>query len=125
MHNPVESIERYFAAWNETDAERRRALIAQTWTESASYLDPLMQGDGHAGIDAMIQAVQERFTGYQFQLTGAVDAHHDRLRFSWKLAPEAGPTIVAGTDFGIVAADGRLESVTGFLDQMPAAAPQQ
>ena len=39
------------------------------------------------------------------------------LRFSWTLgAPDAGP-IARGTDFGLVAADGRLKSVTGFLDQ--------
>lgn len=113
-------VERYFAAWNEIDAERRRALIAQTWADNASYLDPLMQGQGHAGIDAMIAAVQERFVGHQFHQTGAVDAHHDRLRFSWELAPERGAAVVAGTDFGVVAADGRLQTITGFLDQVPA-----
>ena len=113
-------VERYFAAWNETDAERRCALIAQTWADDASYLDPLMQGQGHAGIDAMIAAVQDRFVGHQFHQIGTVDAHHDRLRFAWELAPEGGPAIVAGTDFGIIAADGRLQTITGFLDQVPA-----
>jgi hypothetical protein len=113
-------VERYFAAWNEADAERRRALIAQTWADDASYLDPLMQGQGHAGIDAMIAAVQERFAGHQFHQIGAVDAHHDRLRFAWELAPEGGVAIVAGTDFGLVSADGRLQTIIGFLDQVPA-----
>src|SRR5215213_4903609 len=83
-------VDRYFAAWNETDAARRRALIAQTWADDASYLDPLMQGQGHAGIDAMIAAVQQQFAGHQFRQISAVDAHHDRLRFSWELAPERG-----------------------------------
>ena len=112
-------VERYFAAWNETDAARRRALIAQTWANDASYLDPLMQGQGHTGIDAMIAAVQDRFAGHKFHQLGAVDAHHDRIRFSWELAPEGGAAIVAGTDFGVVAADGRLQMITGFLDQVP------
>src|SRR5215213_4062960 len=112
-------VERYFAAWNETNAERRRALIAQTWADDASYLDPLMQGQGHAGIDAMIAAVQDRFAGHRFQQLGAADGHHDRLRFAWELAPEGGAAIAAGTDFGIVAADGRLQMITGFLDQVP------
>jgi hypothetical protein len=112
-------VERYFAAWNETNAERRRALIAQTWADDASYLDPLMQGQGHVGIDAMIAAVQDRFAAHRFHQIGAVDAHHERIRFSWELAPEGGTAIVAGTDFGVVAADGRLQSITGFLDQVP------
>ena len=120
QNNLTEVVDRYFAAWNEIDAVRRRALIAQTWVDDASYLDPLMQGQGHAGIDAMIAAVQERFAGHQFHLTGAVDAHHDRIRFAWELAPESGVAVVAGTDFGVVAADGRLRSITGFLDHMPA-----
>ena len=119
MNKLNEVIDGYFAAWNETEAGKRRAAIVQTWADDASYLDPLMQGSGHAGIDAMIAAVQERFPGHQFRLTGAVDAHHDRVRFSWELAPEGGPVVVAGTDFGVVAADGRLQSITGFLDQMP------
>jgi len=82
-----------------------------------------MQSEGHAGIDAMIQAVQAQFTGQQFRLTGAVDGHHDRIRFSWELAPEGGPAVVAGTDFGVVAADGRLQTITGFLDHTPVAGP--
>ncbi len=58
--------DRYLAAWNETDVARRRELIALAWTESASYVDPLMRGDGHAGIDAMIAAVQAKFPGFHF-----------------------------------------------------------
>ena len=46
MSTHTDVIDRYFAIWNETDPARRRSLIAKTWTESANYLDPLMQGDG-------------------------------------------------------------------------------
>ncbi len=120
MSPSIDVIDRYFAVWNEPDPARRRTLIAQTWTEGASYLDPLMHGEGHAGIDVMVQGVQDQFPGYQFRQTGAVDMHHDRLRFSWELAPEDGPAVAAGTDFATVAADGRLQSVTGFLDTVPA-----
>ena len=34
-------IDNYIAIWNEGDPERRRAHIAQTWTEDASYVDPM------------------------------------------------------------------------------------
>ena len=112
-------IDRYIAIWNETDPARRRDLIAQTWTEDASYLDPLLSGDGRDGIDAMVRGVQERFPGHRFRRTGAIDAHHDRVRFSWELAAEGEPPLVAGVDFGVIAPDGRLRAVTGFLDQAP------
>ncbi|TXL81961.1 nuclear transport factor 2 family protein [Vineibacter terrae] len=114
-------VDRYIAIWNETDTTRRRALIARTWTEGASYLDPMMKSDGHAGIDAMIAAVQEKFPGHRFSLAGKVDAYQDRVRFSWALAPEGGDALVKGTDFAVVDS-GRLQQVTGFLDQVPAGA---
>jgi hypothetical protein len=123
MHDLTDLIDRYIAMWNETDAERRRALIARTWTATASYVDPVMQGEGRAGIDAMVRGAQERFPGHRFSRTGTVESHHDRVRFSWELAPEDGPTFAKGTDFGTVV-DGRLQTVTGFFDQMPTAAPR-
>ena len=116
MSDLTELTDRYFAMWNETDLARRSDIIAQTWTENATYIDPLISGVGHDGIDAMVQAVQTQFAGHQFHRTGAVDAHHDRIRFSWELAPEGGPAIAYGTDFGVVAEDGRLQMITGFLD---------
>lgn len=109
-------VDRYIAAWNETDSGRRRDLIAQTWTEGASYLDPMLQGDGRDGIDSMIASVQERFPGHRFKRTGEVESHHDRVRFTWELVPEEGDAVVRGTDFGVVAPGNMLQAVTGFFD---------
>jgi len=110
--------ENYIAAWNETDAAARRALIARTWTEAATYVDPMMQGEGHDGIDAMIAGVQSKFPGFRFTLDSKVDGYADHIRFSWACGPDGAPALVKGTDFGVVA-DGRLKVVTGFLDQVP------
>ena len=120
MSNVTELIDRYIAMWNETDAARRRDLIAKTWTHTGSYLDPVMQGKGPAGIDAMVRGVQERFPGHKFRRTSEVDSHHDRVRFAWELAADGGPAVVGGTDFGILS-EGRLQAITGFFDQAPAA----
>ena len=114
-------IDRYFAMWNETDAERRRELIAQAWAEDGSYVDPVMDGAGHAGLDAMVAGVQERFAGHRFQLTGPIDTVQDRLRFTWELAAAGAPPVVKGTDFGVLAPDGRLQAITGFFDAAPQA----
>jgi hypothetical protein len=116
MNDTVDLIGRYIAAWNETNPERRRGLITRTFAEAASYVDPMMEGHGHAEIDAMIGGVQERFPGLRFRSVGTVDTHHQRVRFSWELAPEAGQPVAKGTDFAALAEDGRLQSVTGFLD---------
>ncbi|MEJ0016345.1 MAG: nuclear transport factor 2 family protein [Acetobacteraceae bacterium] len=118
MNTLTDLVDRYIAAWNETDAGRRRDLIAQTWTEDAHYVDPMLQGDGRDGIDAMICGVQERFPGYRFRRTGDVESHHDRIRFTWDLVPEEGEAVVSGTDFAVITSDNRLHAVTGFFDHV-------
>jgi len=115
--------DRCLAIWNETDEARRRDLIARTWTEDALYLDPSQRGEGHAGIDAMVRAVQARFPGLRFRRTGPVDGFQDRLRVAWEFGPEGGGApVLTGLDVGILAEDGRLRAVTGFFDPAPAPA---
>jgi hypothetical protein len=116
MSDVHELIDCYIAAWNESDPERRRALVARTFSEDASYLDPVLSGEGVAGIDAMIGAAQEQFQGHRFALSAGPDAHHDRVRFEWSLAVNGGEPIARGVDFAVLAEDGRLRSVTGFLE---------
>jgi hypothetical protein len=117
MADPKELAGRYIDTWNETDPARRRELVARTFTEDASYVDPLMSGEGTAEIDAMIAGAQQQYPGHRFALLDSVDAHHDRVRFSWTIAPDGGEPIAVGTDFAVLADDGRLCAVTGFLQQ--------
>ncbi|MFL5253985.1 MAG: nuclear transport factor 2 family protein [Rhodopila sp.] len=125
MTDAATIAQRYIASWNESGSEHRRALIAGLWADDASYVDPLMQGHGHAEIDALVAAVQDRFPGYGFALSGQADGYGDRVRFSWTLGRPGEQPAVRGTDFAIVDKDGRLRSVTGFLDQVAAEALAQ
>ena len=118
MREVQEVVDRYIATWNETDPARRRELIERTWTEDGQYLDPLIAGEGQEGIDTMIEAVQVRFPGYRFRRTSEIDAHHDRVRFSWELGPDGDGALAGGLDVGVIA-DGRFRSITGFLDYAP------
>jgi hypothetical protein len=80
-----------------TRPTRRLSLLAETLTEDARYLDPIMAGDG-------------------FALVAGPDAHHDRVRFRWSLSPNGGDPIAIGVEFATVAEDGRMRSVAGFLE---------
>ena len=106
----------YIAMWNETDRQRRRELVARTVTEDANYLDPLMAGDGIDGISEMIADAQLQFPGHRFALRSGPDAHHDRVRFSWSLAAAGGEPVAIGVDFATIADDGRMPTITGFLE---------
>lgn len=111
-------VDRYIAVWNETDAARRARLIAELWSADASYRDPLMQGEGHAGISQLVAAVHERFPEFRFSRLGAADFHGEHLRFSWALGLDGEEAMIKGTDFALLQ-HGRLRTVTGFLDQVP------
>ena len=118
------TIAAYLESWNETDPARRQAAIARAWGAGARYRDPLMAGDGPAGIDAMLAAVQARFPGFVLKRISAVDAHNGPkegyARFAWSFGPASGPSVVEGVDFCALDPEGRLESVVGFIDKMPA-----
>ncbi|MEV4561737.1 nuclear transport factor 2 family protein [Kitasatospora sp. NPDC049285] len=114
--------ERYLAAWNETDPAARRKLIDDAWAEDGSYTDPLVEANGRDELDATLAAVQAQFPGWVFRLAGPVDAHHHLCRFSWELGPAGAEPLIVG--FDVLAADpeGRIATVHGFLDKVPATA---
>lgn len=116
MNTATKIAEQYLAAWNERDPLARRDKIATAFTPEAKYADPIASGDGHMGIDGLIGAVQGKFAGHRFELAGTPDSHNDAIRFSWSLVNPGGQPVARGTDFGVVSPDGRLASVTGFLD---------
>lgn len=116
MIDPLTIAHRYVEVWNESDPAQRCRLMEASWIESASYVDPLMQAAGREQIGALIAAVQERFPGHLFTLQGQPDGYGNRVRFSWALASPGATAVAHGTDFGVIAEDGRLSTVTGFLD---------
>ena len=112
---------RYIDLWNERTPSRRREILAAHWADDARYVDPLMSGDGHDGVDALISGVQARFPEFRFHLIGQPNGFGDHVRFSWGLGPEGADSPIKGTDFAVVS-EGRIRSITGFLDQVPQSA---
>ena len=116
---PAEIASQYVDIWNEIDPVRRRTLIERTFAPHADYIDPLMQSAGHDGLDAMIGGAQRQFAGLRFSVFGKPDGHHDVVRFSWSLGARDAEPLACGTDIAVVAPDGRIERITGFVDKMP------
>ncbi|CAN7463448.1 MULTISPECIES: nuclear transport factor 2 family protein [Ensifer] len=110
--------EAYIAAWN-AEVGSRSVLIEAAFTVDVAYRDPIMQGDGHAGIGGLIAGVQGQFPGFRFTLKGTPDGFADTIRFSWALGPDGDESVIEGTDVGLIE-NGRLKQVTGFIDKVPA-----
>jgi len=109
----------YLDAWNATDPADRRARLERLCAPGVRYVDPLADVTGIEAFDGLIGAVQEQFPGLRFAPVGDVDAHHDVCRFRWGLGPEGVEPVVIGFDVAVVAADGRIATVHGFLDRVP------
>jgi hypothetical protein len=115
----TELVSNYLACWNEADAEARRELIDRYWSESATYVDPVVEVRGRDDLNAAIGAVRSQFPDFVFTQIGEVDSHHSQARFQWGLGPVGAEPVVIGFDVVVLDADERIEHVLGFLDRVP------
>lgn len=121
MSNVNERVALYIAAWNEQDPKKRRELVERTFTDDGRYVDAHRNATGHAALDAMIDAAQRMFPGYRLRLISGIETHNGNVRFSWAAGGTDGaPLYLGGTDFAAASADGRFQSVVGFVDAAPA-----
>ncbi|SDL69481.1 nuclear transport factor 2 family protein [Nonomuraea jiangxiensis] len=114
-------IDRYIAAWNETDPDSRAKAVAEVWTEDCAYTDPLADVTGHAAMAAVIEGAQNMFPGLVFTPGEVYETHHHIARFTWHLGPAGGEPVAIGFDVVELAEDGRIRKVLGFLDKVPTA----
>jgi SnoaL-like domain len=111
------TVETYLQAWNERVPERRRALVARSFADDATYVDPARSGIGADDIDRMIAGAQEQHPGVELTLAGAPDHHGTHVRFTWHLRPTGTDTVaLIGHDYASLAPDGRFKDVVGFTE---------
>jgi hypothetical protein len=116
----TEIVDSWFAALNEPDPAQRAAYIERAWVDHGHWVDPPFEGQGHATISEMIAGTQGQYPGTRFRRTTQIDVHHDVVRYGWELVGDDGTLIVTGLDVGQLAADGRLQRVSGFFGELAA-----
>lgn len=115
MADTAASVADYMAAWNEADAQKRRALLDRCWAEDGVYQDPTAHVSGRDGLDAHIVQFHNNMAGCKIETTSAVDCHHDVCHFTWAMVGPDGAVRVAGRDFGTFDGEGRVKTITGFF----------
>jgi SnoaL-like domain len=113
----------YVAAWNETDAGKRRLLLETSWAENGIYSDPTAQVSGREALVQHLGRLIEHFADQRVLLTSGIDEHHSLIQFTWARVGLDGRKIRKGIDFGEVGADGRLVRITGFFGPPPPIPP--
>ena len=130
--------DRYLALWNEPDADRRRRMIAELWTEDGSQiLQPpqemreiaaspglgmaaTLEAPGHSELEARAATSYEqwvRSTGLSFRRRDDVYRLHEVVKFHWEAVSPDGEVTAVGLDFLVLGADGRIRRVYTFIER--------
>ena len=108
-------VKMYCAAWNEPDARHRRELLEKVWASDGTYTDPQSFVEGREALVEHIGRFLKSSPGARIIQSSRADFHHGMFRFTWKFVGGDGKAVMEGIDFGVVAADGKLQRIVGFF----------
>jgi hypothetical protein len=128
--------ERYVALWNEPDADRRRQMIAELWTEDGTHilqppqeiraiaaqpgigLTAILQAQGHDEIEARATSAYAHWVGSEgLSFRGRDDADRlgDVVKLHWEAIASDGSVFGVGLSILVIAADGRIKRDYTFI----------
>lgn len=106
------------SVWSKPNTEDRLAILEQIWADDGSFVDPLLDEPvaGRGPLNDYLDGFNAAYPGYYFTLRAwtAGDLHNDRMRMRWNFCSPDDALLVEGADFGVLAGDGRLQSVASF-----------
>jgi hypothetical protein len=132
----AELADRYVALWNEPDADRRRQMIAELWTEDGRHilqppqeireiaaqpgigLTAILEARGYEEIEARAASGYEHWVGSEgLSFRGRDDAERvgDVVKFHWEAVAPDGEIFAVGLNFLVLNADGRIERDYTFV----------
>jgi SnoaL-like domain len=112
-------VETFVRAWNENDEGARHKLLEQSWADDGIYSDPRAIVEGRNALLAHIAEFRERVPGGRIGIRSDVDEHGRNFRFGWATLDSGDAVLMEGVDFGQLAEDGRIASITGFFGPLP------
>lgn len=125
MEDRQERVDAYVATWNESDMDKRLALIEQAWADEGRYVAESSDVTGHDAINDNVVRIQNKYPNRIFFRTSDIFSLRDRARFTWAMLDPAGSATISGVDYALFAADGRLRRITCIYDRKPRAGELQ
>jgi hypothetical protein len=107
----------HLSIWSERDEQKRITLITEVYDEGIEIIDPFFLVKGYAPLNQFIQELQEKHSGYNFSINGAIEAHHDIARLFWHFGPENDPATISGQDIFVIG-NGKIKTVMVFIDNL-------
>jgi len=111
----AELMQNLHDVFNERDADQRRALIAETYTDDVVFNDPDGVTHGQEELNDKAQEILDGAPDFVFALTGPLQEHHGLGVQAWGLGPAGAPPVATGLDVARVH-DGLITEMWTFLD---------
>src|SRR5262249_12529725 len=114
-------LDRYVAAWNDADPERRRAALDRLYSDHGCIVTPLTEVKG---AEAIVEDVGEVFSefvatsGLRFRCAAST-AHDRSLLMRWELTAEGRAPAGSGLNVLLLGSDGRIEADHQFSELQP------
>lgn len=109
-----ETIDEWFSAWAETDADARRARLSRIAIPDAQYRDRFAALESLDDIVEHIGAVHRFMPGTRIERTGALRHAQGIVLADWTSNGAGAQPASMGTTMFVLAPDGRIEWATGF-----------
>jgi hypothetical protein len=105
--------------FGEGDAVRRRAAIAELYTDDCVLYVPPGIFVGHDALDKFAGDLRATHPHYVYTPHGAPQVLHNSARLKWGSGPKGETPEYTGVDF-IIARDGKIAALYVYLDSPPA-----
>jgi uncharacterized protein YndB with AHSA1/START domain len=104
----------WFAAWNESDAGKRRELLASCAAPDVEFYDDFGALSGHDDLDGQIAATKFYMPGMVLERVGEPAQSHGNALVRWQVRDAGGQVTGKGVNAVTLAPDGRFARVVGF-----------
>lgn len=112
------AVDHYVEFWNAETAYEQQRSAARAFSTGVSYHAPVGVLRGPNELIDFRDRFAQHSPDYVFRPRTEPVGHHDRARVQWELVVD-GKTFATGTDVLELDQDGRIGSITAFLDRAP------
>ena len=91
--------QKHFKAINETDPQKKKALLAEVYDANVHFASPRGIVDGRAELEKLFDEIHKKSPGVVFQDIGEIEAHHDVVSVHWAMIDSGVSNGLTGDDF--------------------------
>lgn len=110
----IDLVNKHLEIWTETDSVKRLALAREIYANDIRVTDPGVILNGIVQVSNFIGKLLAEHPGFEFKMTGQIEAHHNTAILFWHFGPESKPDTITGQDIFTIE-NGKIISLLVFV----------